>query len=134
MKVKLGTCQLIEEVMIGEDRLIHFSGVALGEACTIVLRGASTHILDEADRRAQLWAPWGGAAGEAVWRPAPRGCFAPVSLLASVVASEAIWRRNASGGRSHGWVEHCASLARLTPGLPTLSRGPSGPCTTRCAC
>ena len=36
--------------MIGEDRLIHFSGVALGEACTIVLRGASTHILDEADR------------------------------------------------------------------------------------
>ena len=27
--------------MIGEDRLIHFSGVAMGEACTIVLRGAS---------------------------------------------------------------------------------------------
>lgn len=48
--VKLGTCKLIEEVMIGEDRLLHFSGVALGEACTIVLRGASTHILDEADR------------------------------------------------------------------------------------
>jgi T-complex protein 1 subunit beta len=36
--------------MIGEDRLIHFSGVALGEACTIVLRGASTHLLDEAER------------------------------------------------------------------------------------
>ncbi|KIY98302.1 T-complex protein 1 subunit beta [Monoraphidium neglectum] len=36
--------------MIGEDKLIHFSGVALGEACTIVLRGASTHILEEADR------------------------------------------------------------------------------------
>ena len=49
-EVKLGTCRAIEEVMIGEDRLIHFSGVALGEACTIVLRGASTHILDEADR------------------------------------------------------------------------------------
>ena len=48
--VKLGGCKLIEEIMIGEDRLIHFSGVALGEACTIVLRGASTHILDEADR------------------------------------------------------------------------------------
>lgn len=48
--VKLGQCKLIEEIMIGEDRLIHFSGVALGEACTIVLRGASTHILDEADR------------------------------------------------------------------------------------
>ncbi len=27
--------------MIGEDKLVHFSGVALGEACTIVLRGAS---------------------------------------------------------------------------------------------
>jgi len=47
---KLGTCELIEEVMIGEDKLIRFSGVALGEACTIVLRGASTHLLDEAER------------------------------------------------------------------------------------
>lgn len=28
--VKLGSCKLIEEVMIGEDNLIHFSGVALG--------------------------------------------------------------------------------------------------------
>jgi T-complex protein 1 subunit beta len=25
-QVKLGHCKLIEEVMIGEDRLIHFSG------------------------------------------------------------------------------------------------------------
>nr|XP_046191145.1 T-complex protein 1 subunit beta-like [Oncorhynchus gorbuscha] len=33
--VKLGHCKLIEEVMIGEDTLIHFSGVAMGEACTI---------------------------------------------------------------------------------------------------
>lgn len=39
--VKLGGAQVIEEIMIGEDRLIHFSGVAMGEACTIVLRGAS---------------------------------------------------------------------------------------------
>lgn len=36
--------------MIGEDKLVHFSGVACGEACTIVLRGASTHLLDEAER------------------------------------------------------------------------------------
>ena len=36
--------------MIGEDKLIHFSGVALGEACTIVLRGATQQILDEAER------------------------------------------------------------------------------------
>ena len=46
----LGRCDLIEEVMIGEDRLIRFSGVAAGEACTVVLRGASTHLLDEAER------------------------------------------------------------------------------------
>eukprot|EP00878_Enallax_costatus_P002574 GHUV01002756.1.p1 GENE.GHUV01002756.1~~GHUV01002756.1.p1 ORF type:complete len:532 (+),score=161.55 GHUV01002756.1:257-1852(+) len=48
--VKLGYCKQINEIMIGEDKLIHFSGVALGEACTIVLRGASSHILEEADR------------------------------------------------------------------------------------
>jgi T-complex protein 1 subunit beta len=30
--------------------MIHFSGVEKGEACTIVLRGASNHILDEAER------------------------------------------------------------------------------------
>ncbi|XP_015967635.1 T-complex protein 1 subunit beta [Arachis duranensis] len=48
--VKLGQCDLIEEIMIGEDKLIHFSGVAMGQACTIVLRGASHHVLDEAER------------------------------------------------------------------------------------
>ncbi|XP_057521927.1 T-complex protein 1 subunit beta-like [Amaranthus tricolor] len=48
--VKLGHCKLIEEIMIGEDKLIHFSGVEMGQACTIVLRGASEHVLDEAER------------------------------------------------------------------------------------
>jgi T-complex protein 1 subunit beta len=48
--VKLGRCDLIEEVIIGEDKLLKFTGVALGEACTIVLRGATQQILDEADR------------------------------------------------------------------------------------
>ncbi|XP_022880826.1 T-complex protein 1 subunit beta [Olea europaea var. sylvestris] len=48
--VKLGHCRLIEEIMIGEDKLIHFSGVEMGQACTIVLRGASPHMLDEAER------------------------------------------------------------------------------------
>jgi len=43
-KLKLGSCKLIEEIMIGEDKLIHFSGVEMGEACTIVLRGASKHL------------------------------------------------------------------------------------------
>ncbi|CAB1119699.1 unnamed protein product [Ectocarpus sp. CCAP 1310/34] len=36
----LGECKKIEEVMIGEDTLIRFSGCKAGEACTIVLRGA----------------------------------------------------------------------------------------------
>jgi len=49
-RVQIGKCQLIEEIVIGEDKVIRFSGVAKGEACTIVLRGASRHILDEAER------------------------------------------------------------------------------------
>ncbi|CAD7948183.1 unnamed protein product [Amoebophrya sp. A120] len=48
--IKLGTCELIEEIMIGEDKVIRFKGCAENEACTIVLRGASTHVLDEAER------------------------------------------------------------------------------------
>ncbi|GAU35670.1 hypothetical protein TSUD_162420 [Trifolium subterraneum] len=48
--VKLGQCELIEEIMIGEDKLIKFSGIAMGQACTIFLRGASHHVLDEAER------------------------------------------------------------------------------------
>lgn len=48
--VKLGHCGLIEQVMIGEDTLLKFSSVALGEACTIVIRGATQQILDEAER------------------------------------------------------------------------------------
>jgi len=49
-RVKLGHCKLIEEIMIGEDKVIKFSGVERGEACTIVLRGSTKHILDEAER------------------------------------------------------------------------------------
>ncbi|KAI8592653.1 T-complex protein 1 subunit beta [Geranomyces variabilis] len=48
--VKLGQCDTIEEIIIGEDRLIKFNGVAAGEACTIVLRGATNQLLDEAER------------------------------------------------------------------------------------
>ncbi|KAF4553905.1 TCP-1/cpn60 chaperonin-like protein 1 [Elsinoe fawcettii] len=48
--VKLGHCDLIEEVIIGEDTLIRFSGVAAGRACTVVLRGATEQLLDEAER------------------------------------------------------------------------------------
>jgi len=47
---KIGTCDLIEEVMIGEDKLMRFSGVSQGQACSLVLRGATEQILDEAER------------------------------------------------------------------------------------
>src|SRR3978361_1878707 len=47
---KLGTCSQIEEIMIGEDKVIRFSGCKAGEACSIVLRGSGSHILDEAER------------------------------------------------------------------------------------
>merc|ERR1711988_1008918 len=46
----LGECKLIEEIMIGEDRLISFSGCKSNAACTLVLRGASAHVLEEAER------------------------------------------------------------------------------------
>ena len=48
--VRLGECERIDEIMIGEDKLIRFSGCKGGQACTIVLRGASSHLLEEAER------------------------------------------------------------------------------------
>ncbi|KAG1875463.1 chaperonin Cpn60/TCP-1 family [Suillus subalutaceus] len=48
--VKLGKCDFIEEIIIGEDNLIKFSGVAAGEACTVVLRGSTNQMVDEAER------------------------------------------------------------------------------------
>jgi T-complex protein 1 subunit beta len=48
--VNLGECALIDEIMVGEDRLIRFSGCKSGSACSIILRGASSHLLDEAER------------------------------------------------------------------------------------
>jgi T-complex protein 1 subunit beta len=36
--------------MIGEDKVIRFSGCKQNEACSIVLRGSGQHILDEAER------------------------------------------------------------------------------------
>jgi len=49
-KAKLGYCDLVEEMIIGEDKVIRFSGCANSDACSIVLRGASAHLLDEAER------------------------------------------------------------------------------------
>lgn len=36
--------------MIGEDKVLRFGGCKTGEACSIVLRGSSSHVLDEAER------------------------------------------------------------------------------------
>jgi T-complex protein 1 subunit beta len=49
-KVKLGECALISEIMIGEDKMIKFSGCKGNEACTVILRGATKQILDESER------------------------------------------------------------------------------------
>merc|ERR1712018_580327 len=48
--VKIGKCDLIEQVSIGDETLVKFSGVPLGEACSIVLRGATEQIIGEAER------------------------------------------------------------------------------------
>jgi T-complex protein 1 subunit beta len=48
--VSLGECALIDEIIIGEDKLIRFSGCKAGTACSVILRGASSHLLDEAER------------------------------------------------------------------------------------
>jgi T-complex protein 1 subunit beta len=48
--VKIGRSDLIEQVMIGEETLLKFSGVPLGEACSIVIRGATEQIIGEAER------------------------------------------------------------------------------------
>lgn len=46
----LGECGLIDEIMVGEDRLIRFSNCKSGLACSVILRGASSHLLEEAER------------------------------------------------------------------------------------
>ncbi|KAJ2509374.1 T-complex protein 1 subunit beta [Coemansia sp. BCRC 34490] len=48
--VKLGACATVEEVIIGEERMVKFGGTGAGAACTIVLRGGTSQILDEAER------------------------------------------------------------------------------------
>ncbi|KAJ2753803.1 T-complex protein 1 subunit beta, partial [Coemansia nantahalensis] len=48
--LKLGACSTVEEIIIGEDRMVKFGGVAAGQACTVVLRGGTTQMLDEAER------------------------------------------------------------------------------------
>jgi len=40
----------VSEIMIGEDKVIKFSGCRRNESCSLVLRGSSLHILEEAER------------------------------------------------------------------------------------
>ncbi|SMN20191.1 similar to Saccharomyces cerevisiae YIL142W CCT2 Subunit beta of the cytosolic chaperonin Cct ring complex, related to Tcp1p, required for the assembly of actin and tubulins in vivo [Maudiozyma saulgeensis] len=49
-KCKLGECESIEEIMIGEGTYTKFNGCKAGAACTIILRGATDQLLDEAER------------------------------------------------------------------------------------
>jgi len=49
-KVEYGFAGKIDEIMIGESTILRFSELRAGEACTIVLRGSSKHLLDEAER------------------------------------------------------------------------------------
>ncbi|QPG73280.1 T-complex protein 1 subunit beta [Brettanomyces nanus] len=46
----LGHCKSIEEIIIGEDVMTKFTGTAAGKAGTIVLRGSTEQVLDEAER------------------------------------------------------------------------------------
>lgn len=46
----LGFCADVSEIMIGEDKVIKFTGCQKGESCSLVLRGSSSHILEEAER------------------------------------------------------------------------------------
>jgi len=48
--VTIGQCDAIEQILIGETGILQFRGCATGSACSIVLRGASQHVLDEAER------------------------------------------------------------------------------------
>lgn len=43
-------CIELFQILIGEDKVLRFGGCKSGEACSIVLRGASSHVLDEAER------------------------------------------------------------------------------------
>jgi len=48
--IKLGYAKTVEEIMIGEDTLLRFTGCHEPATSTIVLRGATNQILDESER------------------------------------------------------------------------------------
>ena len=46
----IGSYERCLQVQIGDETLLKFSGVPLGEACSVVLRGATEQIIGEAER------------------------------------------------------------------------------------
>ena len=54
LPLQIGKCDLIEQVMIGDETLLKFSGVPLGEACSIVIRGATEQGCNSID----IWNLW----------------------------------------------------------------------------
>merc|ERR1712203_282754 len=48
--VKIGSCELIEQISIGDEIVLKFSGVPIGQAFSIVIRGATEQIIGEAER------------------------------------------------------------------------------------
>lgn len=49
-KVRLGKCDKISKVSIGDKNFLMFEGCAKDNACSIVLRGSNEHVLDETER------------------------------------------------------------------------------------
>jgi T-complex protein 1 subunit beta len=49
-KVRLGSCKVVEEIMIGDSKYIRFGGCPNDGSCSIVLRGSTNQILEEAER------------------------------------------------------------------------------------
>ncbi len=46
----LGKAKRVEEIKIGDDKLIYIRDCKNPKAVTIVIRGASNHVIDEAER------------------------------------------------------------------------------------
>jgi hypothetical protein len=87
--VRLGSCKLIEEIMIGEDRLIHFSGggergAALVSTTPIkhIALWQAHHGVLITDQPGQLWASVGMRRGECTsdYLHACIACAAPAPL------------------------------------------------------
>eukprot|EP00802_Teleaulax_amphioxeia_P001748 Tamp_01750.p1 GENE.Tamp_01750~~Tamp_01750.p1 ORF type:complete len:502 (-),score=28.60 Tamp_01750:89-1594(-) len=49
-KIRLGKCNLVEEIAIGDENYIRFGGCPNNGSCSIILRGSNEQILDEAER------------------------------------------------------------------------------------